>query len=759
MSLRRNPNHGNPVGVSGRVKNQNLTKRVADIILTTDHPAYNSSDDIGVIFFTDVKLNEDYIDSTSLPSAKPLSRNNFTYPSIGELVQIIETTSNDIYNDLGGNLNNKTLYYTPAINIHNNTTSNSLPHERLTKKVTPKKTSNIKSFSFKKEFSSSDREIARNQLDNYLRNLGYTSGVTDPRAPKYLLSQTSNGDYIFRLKDSEDNEEIAIKLGTYFKENPSQKPLIPTEGDSIYEGKSGQRIHMTTTGPNGINPISIDVTDSPDDGNPNIGDPAILLTLGKGEKENITADDSSIYVLSNQKVNIDATSTNIDSLKSEYTPVSSPLEEIAKTPVIEIPNTVPEDELTIKPTVFDFTTVVDDNPTLVNTGSLPNIEDDPVFAALDEAQEEGLLDFDDENFEVSGTELSDEEKEEDNNNSNNQNEEDSGQTEGEEYTPRENPEDPIVFKNLSQYKKWEKEGNGKADYPLKFIFNKTYGQVEGIVDPKPVSELIAQLEADGVNATNLPNIKHLVCHITATTYTNQHELMKLFAFTKGNNGWDRHGYNISVDDEGGCNYNVDLIKTGYSYGAGGSLYEKNQINGFGPLLNNNSINISWIGNVDLPLFREDLGKGNTRYTGGTRGTTTGPNITANQIYAYEKLIKYFVRAFPDILIVGHNQITISGGYGKSCPSWNNVRFCELIGIPNRNIYKTHIDELPNPADVWDIVKDRQSNKTKTYIEAEAQNNNGRYFANFNNYHGQKYNRTAEYIYYLTRPNEADRFIT
>ena len=750
MSLRRIPNQGKPAGVSGGTKSQNLTKRVVDIILSDNHPAYNSPDDIGVIFFTDVKLNEEYTDPTALPSAKPLNRNNFICPSIGELVQIVETTSNEIYEDLGGDLNSKTLYYTTAINVHNNTTSNSLPTEVRTKKTLSKTEPNIKAFSFKKEFKSTDREKARKELDEYLRGLGYSSGVSDPRAPKYNLLQSAEGDYIFRLEDSEDNNQVAVKLGTYFKENPEQNPLTPSEGDSIIEGKNGQRIRQTTTGPTGINAVSRNVTDVPDDGNPSIGDAAMILSIGKGKQENVTKDAASIYLCENQSISLDAASTNVDSLNSTYTPLSTPLEEISGIPSTIIPQ--PEVNLEIQPISFDFSTPESESSPLqtLETGS---VEIDPVFAALDEAEEAGLINIEDEEFEVAGTELDDEGRRE-----NNEEEEpdigDGGSQTGDEYQAPENPGDLLIIENYNQYKNWLSNGNGKQDYPLKFIFTKQYGQKEGIVDPKSITDMIAKLKADGVNATNLPNIKHLVCHITATAYTSQHDLMGTFAYTKDWNkvtkkgGWSRHGYNISIDDEGGCNYNVDLINVGYSHGSGGSAYEQNEVQEFGPLTNSNSINMSWIGHIEKPMARTDLQVGGQKYDS---KTTTSPNITAKQIYAYERLIKYFVEAFPDIKIVGHNQITINGGYGKSCPGWNHVRFCELIGIPDKNIHKLFPSDFSNQD--WELIKGSQSSKTRRGVEANK-NSEGRYFQNFKSYKGDKYNRTAEYIYYLTRPTEA-----
>ena len=183
MSLKRNRNQGNSVSNSGSPKSQNTTKKVVDIILSPNHIAYNSPEDIGTIFFVEVGFNQNYTDPNSLPTAKPLNKNNFTYPTIGELVQIVESTSNDVYNDLEGDINATTNYYTPAINVHNNTASNALPLEKETKKKNPKRESNVKAFEFKKEFKSISRETARKQLDNYLRGLGYTSGKNDPKAP------------------------------------------------------------------------------------------------------------------------------------------------------------------------------------------------------------------------------------------------------------------------------------------------------------------------------------------------------------------------------------------------------------------------------------------------------------------------------------------------------------------------------------------------------------------------------------------------
>ena len=127
MSLNNIKNPGNPVSFSGSPKSQKTTKRVADIILNSEHPLYDGPHSIGTIFFTDEKIGEKTINPSNLPTAKPLNINNYITPLIGELVQIIESVSDDYYDDLGGKSTYTTNYYTANINVHNNAGSNALP--------------------------------------------------------------------------------------------------------------------------------------------------------------------------------------------------------------------------------------------------------------------------------------------------------------------------------------------------------------------------------------------------------------------------------------------------------------------------------------------------------------------------------------------------------------------------------------------------------------------------------------------------------
>ena len=390
MSLVKNKNFGAPIGGSNPTKDESQNKRVVDIILDIDHPKYVGPDSIGVIFFVDEKSQEITNEIYSLPIARPINRNNFSPPLIGEIVQVVQSVTNEYYTDLGGNPTNVINYYYPPLNIHNNTTNNALPQvsQRINKASTP-------NFTFKKEFRSPVREIASKNLDNYLRDLGYTSGRSDSRAPRYSLFQQATGEYAFRLDESEENK---VKLGEYHKENPNQRSLTPTEGDSIFEGRKGQRIRFTSTGPEGKNFISNNVTDV-EDGNPTIGDPAIIISVGEGNNENINLDPSSIYVLTNQSINLVAACNNIDSLNSTYTEVKDPLVEIAKAPPVIIPEAPSNVTQEVDFEDEETPTVTETTPTPPPPPIITEDIDDPVFAALETAEDEGFIELKEYHFE------------------------------------------------------------------------------------------------------------------------------------------------------------------------------------------------------------------------------------------------------------------------------------------------------------------------------------------------------------------------
>ena len=375
MSLSNQQNQGGPIGNPGLPKTQKTTKRVADIILNRDHAAYTGPDSIGIIFFTDEKAKESSNDTTALPRAKPSNLNNFTTPLIGELVNVIQSTSDDYYPDLGGNSNFTSNYYTAAINIHNNAGSNAIPLDTKAKEENKTRQSSP-NFEFQKEFrTSGSQNVAVKMLSNYLRTLGL-DGRSDPRSPIYTLFRDPGGDYILRLDDSKDNK---AKLGTYYRENPNQKNLNLTEGGTVNQGKSGQRISFSAND-------KANVSDLLEQNR------AMVLSLGDGEAEDINDDDGTIHLATNRKVNIKTSSNLIASLHSEYKPYVEPLKEIEKEPVVVTPTTNPKPELqVINLFTGTETTVKEVTSTTVAEVDIEDPFYDPVFAALDEAIEEGIL--------------------------------------------------------------------------------------------------------------------------------------------------------------------------------------------------------------------------------------------------------------------------------------------------------------------------------------------------------------------------------
>jgi hypothetical protein len=125
----------------------------------------------------------------------------------------------------------------------------------------------------------------------------------------YIQTQTGN---VRRITD----QSTEIFLGKTFKERSNIHPLLPFEGDIIYEGRWGNSIRIGSTVPNTLNNWS--TTGSS-------GDPIFIIRNGQGKQseegwiptiEDINNDDSSIYATSTQKIPLKASSTNYFSYKN-----------------------------------------------------------------------------------------------------------------------------------------------------------------------------------------------------------------------------------------------------------------------------------------------------------------------------------------------------------------------------------------------------------------------------------------------------------
>ena len=326
---------------SFRSKPQDFTpSRVFSVILDSSHPKYSGEDSIGTIFYGKVSENiPEEIDLNSLNRAKPLFSFIKYVPLLNEVVLILKTTSRNVYSDVGGDNIFISNYYLPNINIWNNPQQNSLPQEN---------------------------------------NLKNTPNANSAEEASLGIEQNQS-------------EKNKIPLGEYFTEKDNIKSVQPFEGDMILEGRFGNSIRFGSSNPRGKNNWSE---------NDSEGEPVTIISNGQPQVagdtilEDINNIDSSIFMLSNQNINnFTPASLNIQSLGTKIAPTPNSQTLIVDTPpppvVISLtPQVVESSDQTLEETVSPISP-----PTETQITSSVEI-DDPIFALLDEAQDEGTLTFD-----------------------------------------------------------------------------------------------------------------------------------------------------------------------------------------------------------------------------------------------------------------------------------------------------------------------------------------------------------------------------
>jgi hypothetical protein len=258
-----NPNLNNGFGVQQAIEQAGLIKavRVLSIILDESHPRFEELGEwngLGIIEYEDV-INP--LPSPSLPIARPLMGNSKNFPLVNEIVYIIFFPSTNI--DTVSS--NGTEYYIDIVSLWNH------PHHNA--------------------YPTAPNELPPSQQKDYV--------------------QTETGN-VRRITD----QSTEIFLGKTFKERSNIHPLLPFEGDIIYEGRWGNSIRIGSTVPN--TPNNWSTTGSS-------GDPIFIIRNGQGKQseegwiptvEDINNDDSSIYATSTQKIPLKASSTNYFSYKN-----------------------------------------------------------------------------------------------------------------------------------------------------------------------------------------------------------------------------------------------------------------------------------------------------------------------------------------------------------------------------------------------------------------------------------------------------------
>jgi hypothetical protein len=252
-------NLGGGVGASSFI-----SARVIDIVLDDAHPKFKEVGEwngIGTIFYQTTQNQT--TDNSTLQIAKPALPNNKHYPLINEIVYLFSLPSPDTQNS---GQNDQQYYFSP-VNIWNSQHHNGLPNGLV---------------------------------------------LTDEQKDDYQQTEAGN---VRRVTDG----STEIELGQTFKEKANVNPLLPFEGDVIYEGRWGNSIRFgstingktnwSQTGENG-DPITL-IRNGED---PNNGDEGWIPVV-----EDINKDISSIWMGSTQQIPLEAASSLYNSYSSPPT--------------------------------------------------------------------------------------------------------------------------------------------------------------------------------------------------------------------------------------------------------------------------------------------------------------------------------------------------------------------------------------------------------------------------------------------------------
>jgi hypothetical protein len=248
--------------------------RVKSIILDNTHEYFTEFGEwssIGTIFWEPVDKPYSGSSYDKKSYALPIFPNIKHYPLINEIIYTTQLTSTNLATNLSANR----YYYFPPLNMWNSQIHNAQP--------------------------------------------GYDND------PSNDILQTNDYESSFQgeVRQIEDNSSN-IFLGKTFVENASIYPLLPYEGDVIYEGRWGNSIRLGSTVKNAVIPNNWSSVGTN-------GDPIFILRNGQTtttefpwvpQLENINNDSSSIYLTSTQKISLFPASVNNFSFSKSTPPTN-----------------------------------------------------------------------------------------------------------------------------------------------------------------------------------------------------------------------------------------------------------------------------------------------------------------------------------------------------------------------------------------------------------------------------------------------------
>jgi hypothetical protein len=258
-----NPNMNNGFNVQQALNQANLINavRVLSIVLDENHPRFVELGEWNALGTIEYESVINPLPSPSLPTAKPLAGNTKNLPLVNEIVYIISLpdTSIEVISS------NSTQYYIDIVSLWNHPHHNAFPT--------------------------------------------FPNALPPSQQKDYVQTETGN---VRRVTD----QSTEIFLGKTFKERSNIHPLLPFEGDILYEGRWGNSIRLGSTVPNTPNNWS---------STGQSGDPIVVIRNGQGIQtqegwiptvEDINNDESSIYFTSTQKIPLRASSINYFSYKN-----------------------------------------------------------------------------------------------------------------------------------------------------------------------------------------------------------------------------------------------------------------------------------------------------------------------------------------------------------------------------------------------------------------------------------------------------------
>jgi hypothetical protein len=272
QNLNSNRNNNFTTNTALGLSNLIISARVLSIVLDESHPRFNELggwNGLGTIEYESVNtpfprpLAENFV----FPTATTLNPNIKNYPLINEIVYLISLPNTEI----GETTVSTNSYYINITSLWNHPHHNAYP-------ATP-------------------NNLPSSQQKDYI--------------------QTQAGS-IRRVTD----QSTEIFLGKTFKERSNIHPLLPFEGDVIHEGRWGNSIRLGSTVNNTPNAWSSTGEN---------GDPIVIIRNGQGLQtpegwipitENLSTDNSSIYLTSTQNIPILASSVSYISYPDGQQPTS-----------------------------------------------------------------------------------------------------------------------------------------------------------------------------------------------------------------------------------------------------------------------------------------------------------------------------------------------------------------------------------------------------------------------------------------------------